>query len=162
MHSGVNPVDAPPSWYPDPASPDFSYRWWDGAQWTDQTRTAQSLENEHVSGDAWQMPSAWSSQGHGAWGTTMPRPGSPSPANAQLKMSAPAPSFTHNNHRSLTAIGVAALYVLVALTSHVVLFGIVPAAAAVRAFKRREPLAPIAAVAAGTAILVAIAVISAR
>jgi hypothetical protein len=63
--------------------------------------------------------------------------------------------FAHRNQRSLTAIGFAALYVVVALATHVVFLGIVPAMAAVRAIQRKEQLAPIAVVAAGIAIAVA-------
>jgi hypothetical protein len=70
---------------------------------------------------------------------------------------APAVPFAHRNQRSLTAIGFAALYVVVAVATHVVFFGIIPAMAAVRAFQRKEPLAPVAAVAAGLAVVIAVA-----
>ncbi|MDE3204822.1 MAG: TPM domain-containing protein [Acidobacteriota bacterium] len=63
------------------------------------------------------------------------------------------------NQASALAIGLAALYIVIALAAHVVFFGIVPVVTAVRAFRRREALAPLAAVAAGLSVVVAIAVI---
>jgi hypothetical protein len=51
---------------------------------------------------------------------------------------------------------VAALYVLLAVTTHFVLIGIVPVMASIRAVRRREPLAPLAVVAAVVAVVVGI------
>jgi hypothetical protein len=36
-------MDVPAGWYPDPASPTTSARWWDGASWTDHTRGLDEL-----------------------------------------------------------------------------------------------------------------------
>ena len=36
-------MDVPAGWYPDPASPTTSARWWDGASWTDHTRGLDDL-----------------------------------------------------------------------------------------------------------------------
>jgi hypothetical protein len=66
------------------------------------------------------------------------------------------PSFWQGNRRSFTAIIVAAVYIVIAISAHVVFLGIVPALAAVRAFQAREKLAPLAAVAAVVTIVVAV------
>jgi len=60
------------------------------------------------------------------------------------------------NQASLTAIGVAALYICIAFTLHFVFIGIVPLLASIRAVRRREPLAPLAVVAAVVALVVSI------
>ena len=144
----MSAIDVPPGWHPDPADPASSYRWWDGTQWTEHTRQAGAATAGGYTGAAGGYtgaPAAWPGDGY----ANQPMQ---APASAQ---SFGAQSFGRRNQGSLTAIGVAALYVLVAVSTHVVFFGIVPAAAAVRAFKRREPLAPVAAVAAVIAIVVA-------
>jgi hypothetical protein len=64
--------------------------------------------------------------------------------------------FRQRNTLSLTAIGVVALYVLLALTTRFVLLGIFPVLMSIRATRRREPLAPLAIAAAVIAVLVAI------
>lgn len=65
-------------------------------------------------------------------------------------------SFWQSNSRSFTAIIVAAVYIVIAISAHIVFLGIVPALAAVRAFRAREKLAPAAAVAAVVTIVVAV------
>jgi hypothetical protein len=66
-------------------------------------------------------------------------------------------SFWRRNQASLTATGVAAVYVGIAIGAHFVLLGILPVLMCVRAFQRKETLAPLALVAAivavGTAVL---------
>jgi hypothetical protein len=56
------------------------------------------------------------------------------------------------NSFSWMAIGFSAAYLVLALSTSFVFLGIVPVVSAVRAFHRREPLAPLAAVAAALAI----------
>lgn len=51
------------------------------------------------------------------------------------------PTFAQANQQSLLTIGVAAGYVVVALVAHIVLLGIVPFFAGLRAIQRKEPLA---------------------
>lgn len=163
----MSAIDVPPGWHPDPADPASSYRWWDGTQWTEHTRlggvspagqgfAAQPAGPAPAGPPPVQAPATWSGQGPGSWNPN-PTPTSwQGNGSTNQPFQAPVPaSFARRNQGSLTAIGVAALYVLIAVASHVVFFGIVPAAAAFRAFKRREPLAPVAAVAAGIAIVVA-------
>jgi hypothetical protein len=66
-------------------------------------------------------------------------------------------SFAQRNRQSLTAIGVVALYVLIATTTHFVFIGILPVLMSVRAIKAKETLAPAAVAAAVVAVLVAFA-----
>jgi hypothetical protein len=65
-------------------------------------------------------------------------------------------SFAQRNRASLTAVVVSAIYVALAFSSGVVLFGILPVLMCVRAFQRRETLAPLSAIAAVVAVAVAI------
>jgi hypothetical protein len=65
-------------------------------------------------------------------------------------------SFAKRNALSLTAIGVVAAYIVLALTTRVVLLGIFPVLLSVRATKRKESLAPFAIGAAVLAIGVAL------
>ena len=60
------------------------------------------------------------------------------------------------NSFSITALVVSAIYIGLAVTTHFVLLGIVPLFSAVRALRRREPLAPVALVAAILVIVVAV------
>ena len=68
----------------------------------------------------------------------------------------PSVSFQRRNQLSLITIGVTVVYLVIAFTSTVFLFGIFPAITCFRAFQRKEQLAPLALVAAAAAILVAI------
>lgn len=71
-------------------------------------------------------------------------------------------SFAQRNQASLTATAVAAVYIAIAIAWHFVLLGILPAMMCMRAFRRREPLAPVALVAAIVTIAVAVAFFSSR
>jgi len=57
----------------------------------------------------------------------------------------------------LTAIGVAAIYVVLAISTRVVFLGIFPALMCLRAFQRKEALAPVALVASVVVIAIAVA-----
>ena len=130
----------PPGWHPDPADPATSVRWWNGTHWTELTQPAPSGGSGPAAGGGWSGwgggPGAGSGWGRGGGGT-----------------------LARRNQASALAIGLAALYIVIALSAHVVFFGIVPVVTAVRAFRRREALAPLAAVAAGLSVVVAVAVI---
>jgi hypothetical protein len=65
-------------------------------------------------------------------------------------------SFWRRNQASLTATGVAAVYVVLAVSAHFVFLGIVPVVMCMRAFQRRETLAPLALVAAIAAVGMAV------
>ena len=72
------------------------------------------------------------------------------------------PSFGHANQQSLTAMGVSALYLVLAAATHIFLLGIVPIILSVRAVSRREKLAPFAVLAAVVALVVGIAALRSR
>jgi hypothetical protein len=63
------------------------------------------------------------------------------------------------NSTTFTAIGVVALYLVLAASTGIVLVGIFPAMLAFRAFQRREPLAVFAIAAAAVAIVFSITVL---
>ena len=87
----------------------------------------------------------------------------PNYGNASYGASTYAPAnltFAKRNRHSLTAIGVVALYVLLAVTTHFVLIGIVPVMLSIRAVKAKETLAPAAVAAAVIAVVVAFAALA--
>ena len=64
---------------------------------------------------------------------------------------------TSPNKFSFTAMAVAAAYILLAVTTHFVILGIIPLAMAIRAMNRKEQLAPIALAVAIMALVIGIA-----
>jgi hypothetical protein len=64
------------------------------------------------------------------------------------------------NSFSKLAIGFSIVYLLLALLGGFVIFGIFPVITTVRAFQRGEKLAPVAAVASGITVIVAIIVLT--
>jgi len=69
-------------------------------------------------------------------------------------------SLLQRNRLTFTAIAVVAVYVLIAMTTRVVMLGIFPVLLSVRAFRRGEQLAPLALVAALLAVVIAVASLS--
>jgi Protein of unknown function (DUF2510) len=119
----------PPGWHPDPSNPGGAVRWWDGSSWTAHTQLVP---------------------------TASPY-GSPSPTPYSAGAYGPAePSFAKRNSKSLTALGVVAVYIVLALSTGIVFIGILPVLMAVRATKRKEQLAPVAIIAAVIAVGVAL------
>jgi len=155
-HQAMTTSIAPPGWHPDPSNPGAALRWWDGTSWTTHTHqaapspppmavTTQPLAVSTPSAAAWPGGSA----------TITPNNGVASYASG---LRAPANlTFAKRNSLSLTAIGVVVLYVLLAVTTHFVLIGILPVLMSVRAIKAKETLAPAAVGAAIVAVLVAFA-----
>jgi hypothetical protein len=85
-------------------------------------------------------------------------PSSPTGTYYQAGFGGPANlGFGKQNSYSLIAMGVAALYILIAMTSHIVIMGVIPVMLSIRAFKSRERLAPVALIAAIIAVVVAFA-----
>jgi uncharacterized protein DUF2510 len=137
---------APPGWHPDPANPTGAMRWWDGAAWSDQTQPVSPASTAQYG------------QPGPQYGPATPY-GSAVPSGATGRRGygvGAGVGFRQRNTLSLTAIGVVALYVLLALTTRFVLLGIFPVLMSIRATRRREPLAPVAIAAAVIAVVVAV------
>jgi hypothetical protein len=66
--------------------------------------------------------------------------------------------FFAQNRLSVYTLGLSLLYLALAVTTHIVFLGIAPAIATVRAFQRKERLAPAALAAAAVTIIIGIAV----
>jgi hypothetical protein len=164
----MNTTAAPAGWHPDPSNPAGALRWWDGSAWTTHTHPVAPNAAQAVATPAPALPTqpqaiaaapAWAggatitpNSGTASYGTT-------SYGNASYGGNTYAPanvSFAQRNRHSLTAIGVVALYVLLAMTTHFVLIGIVPVMLSVRAIKAKETMAPAAVAAAVVAVLVAL------
>ena len=159
----------PAGWHPDPADPTSSLRWWDGAAWTQHTQgvmsapsapaydmTPAAAEPSHYgSGPAQQFGYAAQASPQPGYGFA---PGQPTYGYPQVQQ--PALSFAKRNAASLTAIGVVALYVVIAMYTRVVMFGIFPVLLSARAFRAKEQLAPVAAIAAAIAVVIAFVVLN--
>lgn len=157
----TNTSIAPPGWHPDPSNPGAALRWWDGRTWTTHTHQA-AISTHYVAPSAYQAAASTptvATTPAAAWPGGSPTLtsnhvsgsyGSGSYASANV-------SFAKRNSHSVTAIGVVALYVLLAVTTHFVLLGILPVLLSVRAIKAKETLAPAAVAAAVVAVAVAFA-----
>jgi len=130
---------APAGWHPDPDNPDGALRWWDGSRWTDHVHPVAPPP----------FPPAGPAP-YGAAGSYSPQPPW-SGRRTRRGLGSGGP-----NQASFTAIGVAALYVVIAVAMHFVLIGILPLMASIRAVRRREPLAPLAVMAAVVALVIGI------
>ncbi len=158
----------PASWYPDPNLPPGSLRWWDGSQWTQHIHVAPTVQHVPPTTGAASMAvtapvaATTATPGYGApayaagagaavhpatLGATGPAQSAPQSASALL---------LDANPKSLTAIGVVAAYLLIAVTTGVVLLGIFPVLLSIRALRRGEQLAPVAMAAAALAVFVAL------
>ena len=101
-----NTPDPQPGWYPDPAAPTWSLRYWDGSQWTDKT-TPRPKEDSPEAGEAAGQPllageeggpaptfpdgpAPGSSASSAAWGA-MPSTGAGWPQPSWGESSSPAP-----------------------------------------------------------------------
>jgi hypothetical protein len=143
-------------------------RWWDGSQWTSDVRPIPGPPPGSYRG------------GPGPYGGSSGPYGGPSgPGNGQSgpfggtppgwygptgppQWSGTEVSFARRNQRSLTATGVATLYIIVAVASHLVFFGILPLILSIRAWQAKETLAPLAIAATIVAILVSVVALTAR
>jgi hypothetical protein len=166
----MNTTAAPAGWHPDPSNPGGALRWWDGSAWTTHTHPVVPSPSQAVATPASVLPTQPQAiAGAPAWpgGSATITPnygtanyGTPSYGSASYGGSTYAPanvSFAQRNRQSLTAIGVVALYVLIATTTHFVFIGILPVLMSVRAIKAKETLAPAAVAAAVVAVVVAFA-----
>ncbi len=134
-------------WYADPAGGQ-SERWWDGARWSDSTRPLPPAAGG-VSGGAAAYPAEPAYSAPQPYG----RPFYPQAAGAGQQPNATL--FRRNRYTAYTVlVGVA--YVLLASVAHFVLIGVLPILFTVRAFRGKEPLAPVAAVVAALAVVFSI------
>ena len=148
----------PAGWHPDPENPNGAVRWWDGTQWTSNVHPVSptpaggppaawnpgSGPGMPYGGYPPQGGPAWQGTNQGGWGGGM------APAGQA--------SFARRNQMSLIAMAVALAYVLLDVTSHVYILGILPVVMSIRAFQRRESLAPAAVGAAIIDVVVALLV----
>jgi hypothetical protein len=125
-----------PGWYPDPSG-SSDHRWFDGVQWTATTAPAPPQQ-------FWTAPVS-------AAGTSPLGLGH----SPHTSLGQPTGTMARNRYTAITA-GIAALYLLLAITVHVALIGILPIVMSLRAFRAKEPLAPLSAVIAGISLIVAI------
>jgi Protein of unknown function (DUF2510) len=143
----MSSTETPPGWHPDPADPVSSMRWWDGTQWTAHVRpVAAPLPGP---------PGAAAGTGNSPFGPYGTHPGWYGPTGPP-GWSGGQVSFTRRNQRSLTAAGVATVYIVVAVAFHLVFFGILPLILSIRAWQARETLAPVAIALTVIAILIGV------
>jgi Protein of unknown function (DUF2510) len=170
---------APPGWYTDPGD-GTHLRWWDGSNWTDYRNPVPNgsaptnpLPPEGAAAPPppppgmpppGMPPNEYIPPNSGYPG---PNTGYPGPYGGRGRMGmggmrGPFGIRTNGGPNSLSkiAIGFSAAYLLLALFTGFVLFGIIPVLYTFRAFQRREKLAPLAAVASGLTILVAVLVLT--
>jgi hypothetical protein len=161
---------SPPDWYPDPSSASSRiYRWWDGQAWTKQTAVGKPAATE-VLPPAPPAPVATSS----SYGTAQYSNGDSCMAPSQVLAEAPvevpvAPSAAsrigsqslwQRNQSAIITMGIVAVYLVLAVKTHIVMFGVWPFLTSIRSWQRKEPLAGLAVCAAVVAVLVAIIALS--
>jgi hypothetical protein len=129
---------APAGWHPDPANPGGTVRWWNGVCWTDHVRAATAPAPPPM--PVAQAPVPYANYENFA----------PNYAARQIPR-----TFLQRNSLSLTAMAVVAVYIVIALSTRVVLLGIFPVLLSVRAIRAREALAPFAVGAAIIAVGIA-------
>ncbi len=139
----------PAGWHPDPNLPQGSLRWWDGSQWTEHVQPAP------VAPPASTLSSI--AQPHASVATGLEQLAA---RGAQTTAPARQRSLFEINSTTFVTFGVVALYILVAASTGIVLLGIFPVMLSIRAFRRGEPLAPLAMAAAALALLIALSAIA--
>jgi hypothetical protein len=136
-------------WYPDPGGQPGAVRWWDGSQWTHHQQPG--------GGGGYGGGPGANQYVYGGGGAPLADPYSYRRSTATRYRSG---TFSQRNRDSFLAIGIGALYMVIAVATHFVLLGIVPLMASVRAMQRREALAPLAVVVAIAVIVVSLTVLT--
>jgi hypothetical protein len=144
----------PAGWHPDPNLPPGTLRWWDGTNWTDRTRSPEDGETSPPAADrssnfvAYEAPAATPGFAQFATG----------PGAGMLQ--APKKSLVERNSTTFTTMAVVVAYLILASATGIVLIGIFPAILSIRAFQRREQLAPLAIASAAVAIMFSLSVMT--
>ena len=118
-------------------------RWWDGSRWTDHTRPLPGAASPATAPDL--------SAGFVDYDAPAATPDFAGPSSAPVGRPtsfAPAASLLERSRFTMATIFVVVLYVIIAKTAGLVLIGFVPLGCALRAWRAREPLAPLALAAA--------------
>ena len=160
-------------WFSDPHLPE-TLRWWDGASWTHHVhppaQPAAPVQSYAPAAQAYApaahayAPAAQSyapvAQSYAPVAQSYDATGQP---YSGLIQSAPSTgSLMEANPKSMVAIGFSVGYLLLALTSGILLLGVVPALFTVRAFNGKEKLAPLALLATVIAMGVSISLLKHR
>jgi hypothetical protein len=153
---------APAGWYPDPSGVP-GHRWWDGGAWSEHTsppaaQPVAATPAPVVDAFGTQMPATTPTQATQPtppWQPTQPTP-MPYPYQAGGQMRSPRGRTYGPNHFALFTFGVVAIYLVIALTTRVVVFGILPLGLSLRSKNRGEPLALLAIGAAALSIVIAV------
>jgi hypothetical protein len=157
----------PPGWYPDPSSSRI-YRWWDGQAWTQHTSVGQPVATEVPVAAAPAQVHATALRETGGGATAYAEAQFPAPVTSMPSPARPAQQATigasiwQRNRYALITMGIVALYLFLAVESHIVMLGVWPILTSVRSWQRKEPVAGLAVLAAVAAVLFAILALTGR
>jgi hypothetical protein len=173
----VTAATPPAGWYADPSG-GAAFRWWDGTTWTDSTSPGAAVPPSAAppagpaygsAGEAPYTPTGTPSPfpyggqpGSAApVGQTFGQPYQPDLARSPYQRAALAPAVGwRRNQYAFWTLGIAAVYVVIAVFAGFVFIGILPVLYAFRSMQRREPLFPLAIVGAALAVIVAFTTLS--
>jgi len=137
--------NAPAGWYPDPTAPG-TQRWWDGQQWAPPSPPTVTNPGYSNGQPPFGSRGGWAGRSSGGWAQGGGRGWGGRPIG--------------RNHFSFLTLGVAGAYLLLGLTTHIILLGIFPIFMSVRAVRRKEPLAPLAVAGAILVVIISISILA--